>query len=71
MDRALELEHLRKAEEGIAKARGHIQRQRKLIARLRKHSHDLTTANALLETMHDTLAAMEQHRKLIVKELSD
>jgi hypothetical protein len=69
MDRALELVHLHKAEVDIAKARERIECQIELIDRLREHGHDLATANALLQTMCETLAAMEQHREIIVKEL--
>ena len=70
MDRATELTHLRKAEEDIVKASERIDRQLDLIARLREGGHDLTTANAVLATMRDTLTVMKEHRELIEKELS-
>lgn len=66
----MELVHLRKAEVDIANACERIERQRELIARLQEHGHDLTAANSFLQTMRDLLAAMEEHRRLIVSELS-
>jgi len=71
MDRAVEEEHLRKAETEIAQGRDRIERQTQLIARLAADGHDVTTAQSLLQTMRETLAAMEQHRQLIVSELRE
>jgi hypothetical protein len=70
MDRATELTHLRNAEDGIVRAQDRIDRQYELIARLRNHGHDATTANALLQTMRETLAVMHEHREHIMKALS-
>jgi hypothetical protein len=70
MDRALELEHLRKANEDIANAHVRIDRQCELVARLQEHGHDPTMAESVLQTMRDSLAAMEEHHRLIVSELS-
>ena len=69
VDRATEQEHLRKAEAGIAEANGRIDRQRALLARLESDGHDTGMAKDLLQTMCETLAAMEQHRQLILEEL--
>jgi hypothetical protein len=69
MNRALELEHLRKAEQDIANGRERIMRQNQLIEGLERHGHDATTAKALLSTMHASLSVMEEHRVLIMKEL--
>jgi hypothetical protein len=69
MNRALELVHLRKAEEDLAKGRERVTRQDQLIQDLERHGHDATTAKAVLATMHETLLVMEQHRQLIMKEL--
>jgi hypothetical protein len=71
MERATELKHLKKAEADIAKGRERIERQIELIERMRQDGHDPGTANALLETMRQTLAVMEEHRLLIMKELSE
>jgi hypothetical protein len=70
MDRAVEEEHLRKAEADIAEAHARIERQRTLLARLEMQGHDTATAKSVLQTMHETLALMEQHRRLILQELS-
>ena len=70
MDRATELVHFRKAENDIKEGRGRIERQNELIARLREQGHDLTAANSMLQTLHETLAVMEQHREMILKELA-
>jgi hypothetical protein len=71
MNRTLELEHLRRAEEDISKGHERLARQTQLIADLERHGHDATTAKAMLATMHNTLSVMEEHRRLIMKELSD
>jgi hypothetical protein len=71
MDRAMELEHLEKAQTDIAKGRERIERQIELVERLGRDGHDQSTATALLETMLQTLAVMEEHRLIIVKELSE
>jgi hypothetical protein len=70
MDHAQEQEHLRKADADIAGARERIERQRTLIARMEENGHNVTTAKALLQTMRETLAVMEEHRQTILDELS-
>jgi hypothetical protein len=71
MDRQVEEKHLRKAEARIAQGRERVECQVQLIARLTAGRHDVTTAKSLLQTMHNALAAMEEHRRLILKELAD
>jgi hypothetical protein len=71
MDSKLERGHLRKAESDIAKARDHIEKQIALMERLEADGHDTTTAQALLETMRETLTQMESHRDSILRELAD
>jgi hypothetical protein len=70
MNRGMELEHLEKAQIGIAKGRERIERQAQLVDRLGRDGHDQSAAMALLDTMRQTLVVMEEHRLLIVKELS-
>jgi hypothetical protein len=70
MDRAIEEEHLRKAEAGIAQAIDRIERQRQLIERMAADGHDVTTATSMLQTMQETLDVMKQHRQAILKELA-
>jgi hypothetical protein len=69
MDRATEQEHLRKADVEIAKGRGRIDRQVLLIARMNDRGHDVAGAKLLLQILREALAAMEQQRRLILKEL--
>jgi hypothetical protein len=70
MDRAIEQEHLRKADADIAEARQRIERQHVLVARMAGNGHDTAMAKELLQTMRETLVAMEEHRDQIIKELS-
>jgi hypothetical protein len=70
MDRYNELKHLRSADADIAGARDRIQRQIDLVARLQMNGHDAAAAQSMLQTMHETLRLMEDHRELILKELA-
>jgi hypothetical protein len=70
MDRAIEQEHLRKADTDIAEARQRIERQHALVAHMAGNGHDTAMAKELLQTMRETLVAMEEHRDQIIKELS-
>ena len=70
MDRVIELRHLHKADAGIAAARDRIERQTALIARLENHGGDADTARSMLATMRHSLGLMEEHRRLIMKELA-
>ena len=71
MDRNIELEHLRKAAATIAAALRRLERQTSLVAQLKKSGHDAATAASVLQTMHDTLAVMRQHRQMIKKEIEN
>jgi hypothetical protein len=70
MDQRSELSHLRKAEKDIADARARIKRQEQLVAHLEKDGHGTDTARSLLQTMRDTLSVMEEHRRLILDQLT-
>ncbi len=69
MDRALELEHLRKADTDIARARERVVRQVLLIERLDSRGRDISIGQSFLDTMRRTLSVMEEHRLLILREL--
>jgi hypothetical protein len=69
MHRDIELEHLRKADATIAAALERVERQASLLAHLTESGHETATAASVLQTMHDTLAAMQQHRRIIRKEI--
>ena len=71
MHRAIELEHLRKADATIAAALERVERQTSLVAQLTESGLETATAASVLATMHDTLAAMQQHRRIIGKELEN
>jgi urease gamma subunit len=69
MHRSTELEHLRKADANIAAALERIKRQTSLVAQLMESGQDTATATSVLQTMRNTLAAMQQHRRIIEKEI--
>lgn len=69
MDRDIELAHLRKADADIADARERIAQQARLVARLEEGGHDAAVARALLDTMRQTLEAMETNRRIILVSL--
>jgi len=69
MDSRLELVLLQKADEDIADAHTRIERQRRLIARLRQEGHPTAEANTLLDTLLGSLQAMEDHRGIILRKL--
>ena len=69
MHRDIELEHLRKADATIAAALERVERQSSLVAQLTESGHETAIAASLLQTMRDTLQAMEQHRLTIRKEI--
>jgi len=70
MDRKTEEEHLRKADADIAQGRERIERQKQLIERMAAHGHDVTAAKSILQTLHETLEVMKEHRETILKELA-
>jgi hypothetical protein len=67
--RQLELTHLRQADRHLQEARARIDRQRRLIAELRRRDHPVLLAETLLETMLGSLQAMENHRGVIMERL--
>jgi|307.fasta_scaffold37631_3 hypothetical protein len=69
MHRDIEFEHLRRADATIAAALERVERQTSLVAQLRDSGHETATAASVLQTMHDTLAVMQQHRQIIEKEI--
>jgi len=69
MEKATELDHLKKAEADIAEAQDRIAKQRALIEKLREDGHDTRTAEKLLHTMLQSLEAMEGHRIVILEML--
>lgn len=73
MDQQTERAHLRKAEADIASAREHIKRQEALLARLEDldHNKEAEVARSVLQTMRQTLRVMEEHRQIILDQLSD
>ena len=69
MHRNTELEHLRKADANIAAALERIKRQTNSVLQLMESGRETETATSVLKTMRDTLAAMQQHRRMIKKEI--
>jgi DNA-binding response OmpR family regulator len=69
-NRTRELQHLREADAHIAHGRNRLARQSAVVSRLTAKGQDATVAKSLFETMGATLAAMEGHRQLILKELA-
>jgi hypothetical protein len=70
MDRTSELKHLRMADANIAAARDLIERQISIVTRLTEGGHEVATAQEILQTMRNTLEAMEEHRRSIKKEIA-
>jgi len=62
-------DHLAQAVRDLAAARDRVEQQQRVIATLQAHGHDTTTAESLLETMLQTVRTMEDHRRVILKEL--
>jgi hypothetical protein len=71
MDRALIERHLSQAEQHVLDGRGHVARQRRLIARLRRDGHDLGEAQDLLRILEETLASHIADRDRLRQELED
>jgi hypothetical protein len=69
MDRDQEQRHLHKADGDIAAAWRRVEEQRDRVARLAADGHDTTAGQALLETMIESVRAMEAHRQTILREL--
>jgi hypothetical protein len=69
MNEALARIHLQKADADIAAAHQRIDRQQKLIDQMVRDGHDSSAAQVMLQTLSETLTAMEQHRRIILAEL--
>lgn len=69
MNVEMERRHLAKAEVDVAKARKRVDDQRAIIVRLGVNGHDTAAAKSVLQTMLETLAAMEDHRDIIKRGL--
>jgi hypothetical protein len=63
-------EELAVADRHIKDGEGRIARQSKVVRQLAYDGHDTLDAENLLQAMNDALAAMETHRRQIVRELS-
>jgi hypothetical protein len=70
MDIELELKALAKAEEDIKRADERIERHEQLTEELRRDGHDISLAIELLAVLRDTRAAMLDHKRLIVENIS-
>ena len=69
MDREQERQHLKQANADIADAYDRVRHQHALIARMSARGQDTALAEALLATLRNTLAAMENHRRIILDRL--
>jgi hypothetical protein len=63
-------EELAVADRHIREGEGRLARQSEVVRQLAYDGHDTLDAESLLQTMNDALAAMETHRRQIVRELS-
>lgn len=64
-----DMEQLANTDREIARCRAHVERQRTLVAELKRDGRDTARASALLETLTQSLAAHEQHRRRICEKL--
>jgi hypothetical protein len=69
MDQEQERKHLKQANADIADAHDRVMRQRALLARMRPRGQDTELAEVFLATLRNTLAAMENHRRVILDRL--
>jgi hypothetical protein len=69
MDQEQEQQHLKQANADIADAYDRVRHHRALIARMSARGQDTALAEALLATLRNTLAAMENHRRIILDRL--
>jgi hypothetical protein len=67
--RAMYEDHLAKANAALTEGEGHLMKQRAIVAQLTADGHDVSEATALLNTLIQTEAMHEQHRKTILAEL--
>ena len=69
MDQEQEQQHLKQANADIADAYDRVRHQHALIARMSARGQDTELAEVLLATLRSTLAAMEDHRRIILDRL--
>jgi hypothetical protein len=63
--------HLEQANRHIVEATERVERQTSLVAGLSRDGHDMKEAEALLETLQQSLALAHEHRELILREIDD
>jgi len=71
LDPIEEAQDLKKADADIRRATKAVLAQDRIVRELIIHNHDTSTAQALLETMQDTLSVLEVHRSQIARNLVD
>jgi len=67
---ATEHDHLVQAIRHIARAEEMVVEQRGLIDRMAQHGHDTTLAEAVLNTMQNSLDRMQEHRDMIERAIA-
>jgi len=67
---ATEYDHLAQAIRHIARAEEMVTEQRDLIERMAEHGHDTTLAEAVLNTMQNSLDQMHEHRAMIERAIA-
>jgi len=67
---ATEYDHLAQAIRHIARAEEMVTEQRDLIERMAEHGHDTTLAEAVLNTMQNSLDQMHEHRTMIERAIA-
>jgi hypothetical protein len=70
MDRAILLEHLREAEEHVARGAVHVAKQRRIIGELSADGHDTTRARSLLTVMEEVQRAHIKDRDRLLETLA-
>jgi hypothetical protein len=64
-----DVEQLANTDREIGRCRGHVERQRTLVAEMERDGRETARASLLLETLTESLAAHEQHRRRICDRL--
>jgi hypothetical protein len=67
--RAMYERHLAKANAAVAEGEGHLKKQRTIVAQLTADGRDVSEATALLNTLIETQAMHEEHRKTSLAEI--
>ena len=70
LDRNREVRSLHEADMHIGKAEAAVTRQQAVLDELRRAEHDTVEAERLLGNFEDTLAAMVEHRRIIVSTIA-